>query len=129
MPAQLAYPRPTTPGSIRVTTWNITSLKSSEPKGMMRYIEAEDADIVVLTETKVNDVPMHPGLTKVYKHQYWGIGKQKGYAGIAILSKIAPVKAVYGLPGLLGQDTKGRISTLQEVHITSQKGKGEAGRM
>lgn len=75
----------------------------------MRYLEAEDADIVVLSETKVNDVPMHPGLTKIYKHQYWGIGKQKGYAGLAILSKIQPIKAVYGLPGLKDQDTKGRI--------------------
>ncbi|KAJ1024078.1 hypothetical protein NDA16_002917 [Ustilago loliicola] len=113
MPATLSYPRPTAPGAVRMTCWNITSLKSSEPKGMMRYIEAEDADIVVLSETKVNDVPMHPGLTKIYKHQYWGIGKQKGYAGLAILSKIEPVKAVYGLPGLKDQDTKGRIVTLE----------------
>lgn len=111
MPASLSYDRPSTSGSVRITSWNITSLKSSEPKGMMRYIEAEDADIVVLSETKVNDVPMHPGLTKLYKHQYWGIGKQKGYAGLAILSKIQPVKAVYGLPGLKDQDTKGRIGT------------------
>ncbi|GAC94340.1 DNA lyase [Pseudozyma hubeiensis SY62] len=109
MPASLSYARPSAPGSVRITSWNITSLKSSEPKGMMRYLEAEDADIVVLSETKVNDAPMHPGLTKIYKHQYWGIGKQKGYAGLAILSKIQPVKAVYGLPGLKEQDTKGRI--------------------
>ncbi|SAM86267.1 related to exodeoxyribonuclease [Ustilago bromivora] len=113
MPATLSYPRPTSPGAVRVTCWNITSLKSSEPKGMMRYIEAEDADIIVLSETKVNDVPMHPGLTKIYKHQYWGIGKQKGYAGLAILSKIEPIKAVYGLPDLKDQDTKGRIVTLE----------------
>lgn len=110
MPATLSYARPTAPGCIRITSWNITSLKSSEAKGMMRYIQAEDADIVVLSETKVNDVPMHPGLTKIYKHQYWGVGKQKGYAGLAILSKIEPLKAVYGLPGLKDQDTKGRIS-------------------
>ncbi|SPO30549.1 related to exodeoxyribonuclease [Ustilago trichophora] len=113
MPASLSYDRPSASGSVRITSWNITSLKSSEPKGMMRYIQAEDADIVVLSETKVNDVPMHPGLTKLYKHQYWGIGKQKGYAGLAILSKIQPVKAVYGLPGLKDQDTRGRIVILE----------------
>lgn len=76
---------------------------------MLRYLEAEDADIAVLSETKVNDVPMHPALTKIYKHQYWAIGKQKGYAGLAILSKIQPIKAIYGLPSLKDQDTKGRI--------------------
>ncbi|GAK67500.1 exodeoxyribonuclease iii [Moesziomyces antarcticus] len=113
MPATLSYARPAAPESVRITAWNITSLKSSEPKGMMRYIQAEDAHIVVLSETKVNDVPMHPALSKIYKHQYWGIGKQKGYAGLAILSKIEPIKATYGLPGLSDQDTKGRIITLE----------------
>lgn len=110
MPATLSYARPTAPESVRISAWNITSLKSSEPKGMMRYIQAEDAHIVVLSETKVNDVPMHPALSQIYKHQYWGIGKQKGYAGLAILSKIEPIKVTYGLPGLKDQDTKGRIS-------------------
>lgn len=94
---------------------------------MMRYIEAEDADIIVLSETKVNDVPMHPGLTKIYKHQYWGIGKQKGYAGLAILSKIEPIKAVYGLPDLKDQDTKGRIgeSIPFPLYISSLSGQAE----
>ncbi|KIS66052.1 uncharacterized protein UMAG_15027 [Mycosarcoma maydis] len=113
MPATLSFARPRAPGSLRITAWNITSLKSSEPKGMLRYLEAEDADIAVLSETKVNDVPMHPALTKIYKHQYWAIGKQKGYAGLAILSKIQPIKAIYGLPSLKDQDTKGRIVTLE----------------
>lgn len=113
IPATLEYPRPASEGHVRIAAWNITSLKSAEPKGMMRYIVAEDADIIVLSETKVNDVPMHPALSNIYKHQYWGIGKTKGYAGLAILSKIQPVKATYGLPGLADQDTKGRISKLQ----------------
>jgi len=52
LPASIQYaPRPD--GQVRVMTWNITSLKSSDGKGLMRYLRAEDADIVVLTETKV----------------------------------------------------------------------------
>lgn len=109
IPASLSFERPQGENVIRIAAWNITSLKSAEPKGMMRYIDAEDADIVVLSETKVNDVPMHPALSKLYKHQYWGIGKTKGYAGLAILSKVEPIKATYGLPGLTDQETKGRL--------------------
>ncbi|CAD6915191.1 unnamed protein product [Tilletia controversa] len=114
-------------GQIRIAAWNITSLKSAADKGMMRYFEAEDADIIVLTETKVNETPMHPGLTAIYKHQYWGIGTKKGYAGTAILSKVKPIKVTVGFPPETGKvadgeeaieeepelDTKGRIITAE----------------
>lgn len=33
-------------GIVRVAAWNIVSLKSAEGKGLSRYIEAEDADVV-----------------------------------------------------------------------------------
>lgn len=118
-------PRPE--GQVRVAAWNITSLKSAVDKGMMKYISAEDADILVLTETKVNETPMHPGLTAIYKHQYWGIGTKKGYAGTAILSKVKPIKVIVGFPPETGKaadgdeagkeepelDTKGRIITAE----------------
>jgi hypothetical protein len=41
-------------GTTRLMSWNIISLNSSMGKGLMRYIEAEQADVVVLTETKVS---------------------------------------------------------------------------
>ncbi|KAK0552557.1 hypothetical protein OC846_002849 [Tilletia horrida] len=118
---------PRSEGQVRIAAWNITSLKAAADKGMMKYIKAEDADVLVLTETKVNDVPMHPGLTAIYKHQYWGIGTKKGYAGTAILSKVKPISATVGFPAAVvaaadgfsaGQaepelDTKGRIITLE----------------
>ena len=47
----------------------------------MRYLHAENADVVVLSETKVNQVPSHAGLDAMYKYRYWGIGEKKGYAG------------------------------------------------
>ncbi|SPO37692.1 related to exodeoxyribonuclease [Pseudozyma flocculosa] len=113
LPESLHFDRPRHDDSLRIAAWNIVSLKSSEPKGLLRYIDAEDADILVLTETKVNEVPMHPKLTARYKHQYWGIGKQKSYAGIAILSKLEPKNVTYGLPTLRDADSKGRMITLE----------------
>ncbi|KAN0064927.1 hypothetical protein ACQY0O_001984 [Thecaphora frezii] len=113
MPADLSFSRPRDSDALRIAAWNIVSLKSSEPKGLFTYLDAEDADILVLSETKVNETPMHPKLTSRYKYQYWGIGKQKSYAGIAVLSKMEPKKVVYGLPTLKDVDTKGRILTLE----------------
>lgn len=41
-------------GDVRITSWNILSFKSAMTKGFMRYIEAEQADVVFLSETKVS---------------------------------------------------------------------------
>ncbi|MCO5566042.1 hypothetical protein L7F22_019717 [Adiantum nelumboides] len=109
----LSAPEPKS--SSRIASWNIISLKSSMGKGLIRYIEAEDADVVFLSETKCNDVPMI--FKERYPHQTWGIGKTKGYAGVALLSKLKPIKVATGLPNG-DQDTKARLITAEfENHI------------
>lgn len=45
---------PKKPGTTRIMSWNILSLKSSLAKGFTRYLDAEQADVVILTETKVS---------------------------------------------------------------------------
>ena len=104
------------PGCTRIAIWNITSLKSSDNKGLMRYLHAENADVVVLSETKVNQVPSHAGLDAMYKYRYWGIGEKKGYAGIAVLSKRKPVHVDYGLPGFDDPSSQARMLTVEFPH-------------
>ncbi|KAJ3490240.1 hypothetical protein NLI96_g1564 [Meripilus lineatus] len=123
-------------GCLRIAAWNITSLASSQKKGFKRYVEAEDADILVLSETKVNNEPVDPSLTARYPHRYWAISAKKGYgtvyprvtmkgdtttdtdtclaAGTAILSKRKALSVDYTLPGHPDPKyTKGRIITLE----------------
>ncbi|CAE6414586.1 unnamed protein product [Rhizoctonia solani] len=80
---------------IRISAWN----------GFNRYIEAEDADIIILTETKVNDRPTDPLLAKKYPHQYWNIAAKKGYDSSANIAS--------GAPRLDEDDVKGRLVTLE----------------
>ncbi|KDN45593.1 hypothetical protein K437DRAFT_278429 [Tilletiaria anomala UBC 951] len=100
-------------GQVRIVSWNVSSFNSCEKKGLFKYLEVEQPDIVVLTETKVNEAPdMHPGLS-AYPHRYWGIdAKTKGYAGVAVFSKIKPLKATIGMP-LHPKEYNGRIITLE----------------
>lgn len=125
-------------GDVRIASWNVTSFKSVLTKGFMRYVEAEQADVLFLSETKVsrppciqhqdkpaeteepaqcNDVPMHPRLSEIYPYQTWGIGLKKGYGGVALLSKQKPLKVTTGLATSAGedspQDTKGRLITAE----------------
>lgn len=83
-------------------------------QGFKYYIEAEDPDILFLTETKVNDEPVDPALTTRFPHRYWSISSKKTYSGTAALCKVKPLSVDKTLPGHPDPDTvKGRIITLE----------------
>jgi len=101
-------------GVTRIATWNICGLAAASKKGFKFYVEAEDADVLILTETKTNEVPVDPLLTNRYPHRYWSIASKKGYAGTAVLSKQPALNVSYTLPGHPDPDiVKGRIVTLE----------------
>ncbi|KAG6867030.1 hypothetical protein C0991_003947 [Blastosporella zonata] len=65
MPVTITF-APKIPGTLRLATWNICGLAASSKKGFKYYVEAEDPDILVLTETKLKPLrvdmtlPGHP---------------------------------------------------------------------
>jgi AP endonuclease-1 len=71
---------PTKPeGSITIASYNVASLKACINKGFNRYVDVEDADILCLQETKLNE-PLSTAVNdKVYKYRYWGFDEKKGY--------------------------------------------------
>ncbi|GJJ12666.1 hypothetical protein Clacol_006910 [Clathrus columnatus] len=75
---------------------------------------AEDADILVLTETKVNEKPANL-LQTMYPYQYWSISSTKGYAGTAILCKHKPLNVKLDFPTHPEGEAaaKGRIVALE----------------
>ncbi|KAG9046056.1 hypothetical protein FS837_005176 [Tulasnella sp. UAMH 9824] len=119
---------PVTPGTIKICSWNVAGYRACQNKGFKRYVEAEVPDILLLTETKMNDVPVDPFIDNLYPHRYWNIAKQKGYgesrrriphfglppAGTAIFSKIKPLNVSYVLPDIATPDlVKGRLVILE----------------
>ncbi|KAI0747276.1 Endonuclease/exonuclease/phosphatase [Irpex lacteus] len=113
LPVNISF-APKHEGALRIATWNICGLAAASKKGFKYYVEAEDADILVLTETKVNDAPLDPALTQRYPHRYWAISEKKTYSGTAILSKVKPLSVDYTLPGHPDSKIyKGRIITLE----------------
>ncbi|KAG9106331.1 hypothetical protein FRC07_008869 [Ceratobasidium sp. 392] len=111
---------PSAGDKIRISAWNVCGLTACWKKGFSKYVAAEDADILVLTETKVSDKPADPLLAKKYPHQYWSMAGKKGYAGTAVLSKHKPLSTSFTLdsdpslkPALDHEDVKGRLVTLE----------------
>lgn len=90
LPTPLTLPSKSSNAQLRFVTFNIAGLKAADKKGLRFYLEAEDADMVVLTETKVASDPKQDYISSRYPHAYWGADPKKGYAGVAVLSKIQP---------------------------------------
>ncbi len=100
----------------KLISWNVNGLRAVLQKGFLKYLEKEDADIVCLQETKLDHEKTIP--FKDYPYVYWSCADKKGYSGTAVLSKIKPLHAYYGItlqdhdhddP----DDPEGRIITLE----------------
>ncbi|KAF9475864.1 hypothetical protein BDN70DRAFT_864232 [Pholiota conissans] len=101
-------------GTTRIVAWNVSGFAASSKKGLNHYVDAEDADVLIITETKLNQAPVVPALNEKYPHQYWSSASKKGYAGTAILSKEKPLKVTENIPGHPdAASVKGRIITLE----------------
>ncbi|KAG8934575.1 hypothetical protein FRC03_007726 [Tulasnella sp. 419] len=105
---------PTAEGVKRISAWNVCGLAASMKKGFRTYVEAENADVLILTETKVNNIPVDPKLDELYPYRCYNISDKKGYAGTAVLSKIKPLNISHILPDTTEpENVKGRLVILE----------------
>ncbi|KAF8447517.1 Endonuclease/exonuclease/phosphatase [Boletus edulis BED1] len=113
LPVHITFP-PRAAGTLRFAAWNVCGLAAAQRKGFKYYVEAEDPDILVLTETKVNNEPVDPILSARFPYRTWAISGKKTYSGTAVLSKVKPISVTKLLPGHPDPDQiKGRLITLE----------------
>ncbi|QJC98452.1 Exodeoxyribonuclease III, apurinic/apyrimidinic endonuclease [Bacillus mojavensis] len=96
---------------MKLISWNVNGLRAVMRKmDFLSYLKDEDADIVCLQETKIQDgqVDLEP---EGY-HVYWNYAEKKGYSGTAVFSKQKPLKVMYGI-GIEEHDQEGRVITLE----------------
>ncbi|KAI6138852.1 Endonuclease/exonuclease/phosphatase [Pisolithus thermaeus] len=112
-PVHISFPA-RAEGTLRLVTWNICGLAAAQKKGFKYYVEAEDPDILVLTETKVNSDPQDGTLNSRFGYRTWAISDKKSYSGTAALSKYKPLSVSTDLPGHPDPSlVNGRIITLE----------------
>lgn len=91
LPNNMVFPTkfdipPKPPGTIKIVSYNVASLNACIKKGFNTYIDAEDADIVCVQETKVNQPISTAVNDKVYKYRYWSFDEKKGYGKVYLSS-------------------------------------------
>ncbi|CAB3408376.1 unnamed protein product [Caenorhabditis bovis] len=94
----------------KIISWNVAGLRACVKKNDFSEILAEKPDILFLGETKCKEWP--PEIEEIFKEykKTLVVSKEKsgGYAGVGMLTKVAPIKISQGI-GEEEFDTAGRL--------------------
>lgn len=93
----------------KIISYNVNGIRSAVRKGLLDWIDEQDADIVCLQETKAGSdaVPTLLIESLGYKH-YWHPAHRRGYSGVATFTKVEPAKVFYGF-GIDDFTVEGRV--------------------
>ena len=76
---------------MRIITFNANGIRSAANKGFFPWLEAQQADIVCVQETKAQEDQLGDASFRPYPHCFYrDASTKKGYSGVAIYSKRAP---------------------------------------
>lgn len=97
---------------LKITTWNVASLRASWEHGLAAYIKRAQPDIFCIQETKMHNEVKEPLTSFALEgyHGYFLHAEKKGYAGTAIYTKVKPI-AIYPSTGV--SDKNGRAITAE----------------
>ena len=93
----------------KIVTYNVNGIRAALSKDLLEWINAVNPDIICFQETKAQpDQIPNVDFDAAGYHTLLVFGKEKGYSGVAILTKQEPDKVVYGM-GNQKYDDEGRV--------------------
>jgi exodeoxyribonuclease III len=98
---------------MRLVTWNVNGLRSTWKKGLPEFLQAANAEVVALQETKCSPAQLEEEMRNPAGYQAWYFpAARAGYSGVAVYSKLKPLQVIHGL-GDDEFDSEGRNLTLE----------------
>lgn len=91
---------------MKFISFNVNGIRACLGKGLLDFINSEDADFFCVQETKCQDGQVQLDLPAY--HQFWSSAEKKGYSGTLILAKKEPISVDFG-----GFDNEGRTVCLE----------------
>ncbi len=88
----------TTKNQLKIISWNVNGIRAAMRKGFADKILDIDPDIICIQETKAHPDQVDKDLRMHHYHTYWHSAKRKGYSGVAVFTKIKPIKVIKGMP-------------------------------
>ncbi len=99
--------------AMRFISWNVNGLRAAVSKGFLESFAELDADIVALQEIRARAEQLDPKVRNIPGYHSWfHSAEKKGYSGVAVYSRLDPLKVTTGM-GENGPDPEGRVITLE----------------
>jgi exodeoxyribonuclease-3 len=96
---------------MKLITWNVNGLRSIFGKGFQDFVRAENPDMLLLQETKVDPATLEWDWLKGYE-LIWNRAQKPGYSGTGLLTKHKPLSVTHGI-GINDHDREGRVVTAE----------------
>lgn len=79
----------------KLISWNVNGLRAVMKKNFMEWFQSQNADIVCLQETKLQQEQVPAELVKPDGyHAYYDFAEKKGYSGVALFTKREPTSVL-----------------------------------
>jgi exodeoxyribonuclease-3 len=100
---------------MRVLSWNVNGLRSifSKASTLQNLLAEFDPDVLCLQEIKCDAQTAQQLLSQVMPNVYVSISQKKGYAGVALCSKIPATRVREGFPDTTEFSHEGRLLTAE----------------
>lgn len=83
---------------MKIITYNVNGIRSAIGQGFLPWMQATDADVVCIQESKAQVHQISTMEFEMYGFKnHWFSAQKKGYSGVAIFSKVQPNKVIYGI--------------------------------
>jgi len=103
--------------NLKISTWNVAGLRAWIKKDGLDFLQHEKPDVICLQEIKCSKAKLPAELKALsdYKHQYYFPAEKEGYAGVALISKVEPIKVDngFGIDEAKEHDAEGRVITAE----------------
>ncbi|MCL4120708.1 UNVERIFIED_CONTAM: hypothetical protein GTU68_062361 [Idotea baltica] len=103
---------------MKITSWNVNGVRAAVKKNFINEVMDSNSDVYCIQETKAQDDQVIEALADLEGyHISVNSATKKGYSGVAILSKEAPVKVLLDMQ-VVEHDDEGRIVAVEFEKFT-----------
>ena len=97
-----------------LVSWNVNGLKAIFGKGFYASIEALNADVIAVQETKLQASTLTEEMKHIQGYESFWVHstEKKGYSGVGVYTRIPPRRVKYGI-GIERFDTEGRVIEME----------------
>ena len=93
---------------MKLYSWNVNGIRAAQRKGFLDWMSAAQPDVLTVQETKARPEQLDERLRQpAGYHSWWVSAERKGYSGVGLYSKTAPLEVKLGL-GIEKFDSEGR---------------------